>query len=46
MLDWRAAHPEQTAPDPTTDAVLDRLVAAYHAGRAAFAELAPQRASA
>jgi nucleoside-diphosphate-sugar epimerase len=41
MLDWRAAHPEQTRPDPTTDAVLDRIVAAYHAGRAAFAELAP-----
>jgi nucleoside-diphosphate-sugar epimerase len=41
MLEWRAAHPEQTAPDVTTDAVLSRVVAAYHAGRAAFAEHAP-----
>jgi nucleoside-diphosphate-sugar epimerase len=41
MLEWRAAHPEQTAPDATTDAVLERIVTAYHAGRAAFAEHAP-----
>jgi nucleoside-diphosphate-sugar epimerase len=41
MLEWRAAHPEQTAPDAATDAVLERIVAAYHAGRAAFAEHAP-----
>jgi nucleoside-diphosphate-sugar epimerase len=41
MLEWREAHPEQTAADPTTDAVLSRIVAAYHASRAAFAEHAP-----
>jgi nucleoside-diphosphate-sugar epimerase len=41
MLAWREAHPEQTAPDATTDEVLSRIVAAYHAGRAAFAEHAP-----
>ena len=30
------------APTRTTEAVLDRIVGAYHAGRAAFAERAPQ----
>ena len=42
MLEWRAAHPKQTAPDASTDAVLDRLVAAYHAGRDVFAAHAPE----
>lgn len=42
MLDRRAAHPELTRPDATTDAVLERLVTAYHAGRAAYEELAPR----
>ena len=41
MLDWRAANPEATAPDPGTEALLDRLVTAYHAGRDAFEALAP-----
>ena len=41
MLAWREAHPEQTAPDPTTDAVLERIVTAYHAGRDAFEAHAP-----
>jgi nucleoside-diphosphate-sugar epimerase len=41
MLAWRAEHPELTGRDATTDAVLERIVAAYHAGRAAFAEHAP-----
>jgi nucleoside-diphosphate-sugar epimerase len=42
MAEWKAAHPETTQPDEATDAVLDRLVDAYHAGREAFAERAPQ----
>jgi nucleoside-diphosphate-sugar epimerase len=46
MLVWRDAHPEQTAPDPRTDAVLDRLVDAYHAGRQAFEDRAPVAATA
>lgn len=46
MAEWRAAHPETTGPDAATDAVLDRIVDAYHAGRAAFAERAPQPAGA
>jgi hypothetical protein len=41
MLAWRAAHPEVTAPDPATEALLERVVTAYHAGRAAFEALAP-----
>ena len=41
MLAWREAHPELTAPDPATDAVLDRIVAAQHAARDVFAEHAP-----
>ena len=41
LVEWRAAHPELTAPDPTTDAVLDRLVGAYHASRQVFADRAP-----
>jgi nucleoside-diphosphate-sugar epimerase len=42
MLAWREEHPELTAPDATTDAVLERIVTAYHAGRAAFAAHAPE----
>jgi len=41
MLAWRAEHPELTGRDAGTDAVLERIVTAYHAGRAAFAEHAP-----
>lgn len=41
LLDWRAAHSEATAPDPGTDALLDRLVTGYHASREAFAAFAP-----
>ncbi len=43
MLDWRTAHPEATAPDPGTGALLERLVFAYHAGHEAFEALAPQQ---
>ena len=42
MIDWRRDHPEQTREDEATDAVLSRVVAAYHAGRQAFADRAPQ----
>jgi nucleoside-diphosphate-sugar epimerase len=42
MLEWRAAHPELTAPDPRTDALLERLVSAYHASREVFAAHAPE----
>jgi nucleoside-diphosphate-sugar epimerase len=46
MAEWRADHPETTGPDEATDAVLDRIVDAYHAARDAFAERAPQPAAA
>jgi len=42
MIDWQQTHPTETAADPATDAVLDRVVDAYHAGRAAFAQRAPK----
>ncbi|MFD1716267.1 NAD-dependent epimerase/dehydratase family protein [Georgenia deserti] len=41
MVEWRAAHPETTGPDPATDAVIERLVGGYHAAREHFASLAP-----
>jgi nucleoside-diphosphate-sugar epimerase len=42
MMQWRRSHPGQTGCDPATDAVLERVVGAYRAGRQAFAERAPQ----
>jgi nucleoside-diphosphate-sugar epimerase len=42
MIDWQRSHRDETATDPATDAVLDRVVDAYHAGRAAFIERAPK----
>jgi nucleoside-diphosphate-sugar epimerase len=36
MVAWRAAHPALAAADDETDAVLDRIVAAYHAARDVF----------
>ena len=42
MVQWRTDHPDTTAADPTTEAVLDRIVDAYHAAREVFAERAPQ----
>ncbi|HZA02969.1 MAG TPA: NAD-dependent epimerase/dehydratase family protein, partial [Propionibacteriaceae bacterium] len=42
MVQWRADHPGTTGADDTTDAVLDRIVDAYHAAREVFAERAPQ----
>lgn len=45
MIAWRDAHRESTRPDGTTDAVLDRIVDAYHAARQAFADRAPRPAA-
>lgn len=42
MMNWRRDHPEQTREDEATDAVLSRVVGAYHAGREAFADRAPR----
>jgi nucleoside-diphosphate-sugar epimerase len=42
MMDWRRDHPEQTREDEATDAVLSRVVGAYHAARQAFADRAPR----
>jgi nucleoside-diphosphate-sugar epimerase len=44
MAQWRDAHPETTRGDESTDAVLERVVEAYHAGRRVFEERAPQAA--
>ncbi len=44
MVQWRADHPDTTSADPATDAVLDRIVDAYHAAREVFADRAPQPA--
>ncbi|HTJ35454.1 MAG TPA: NAD-dependent epimerase/dehydratase family protein [Dactylosporangium sp.] len=37
MVAWRRDHPDTTKADPETDAVLDRIVGAYHAARDIFA---------
>ncbi|MEU8608031.1 NAD-dependent epimerase/dehydratase family protein [Actinoplanes sp. NPDC048791] len=36
MVQWRRDHPETTRPDPDTEAVLTRIVGAYHAARDVF----------
>jgi nucleoside-diphosphate-sugar epimerase len=41
MVQWRAEHPTSTAADPATDAVLQRLVDAYHAAREAVTAFRP-----
>jgi nucleoside-diphosphate-sugar epimerase len=41
LVRWRQGHPASTAADASTNAVLDRIVAAFHQGRAAFEALAP-----
>jgi nucleoside-diphosphate-sugar epimerase len=41
MVAWRRDHPAQAAGDAATDAVLSRIVAAYHAAREIFAAGAP-----
>jgi nucleoside-diphosphate-sugar epimerase len=37
MVEWRRDHPDTTATDADTEAVLDRIVGAYHAARDVFA---------
>jgi nucleoside-diphosphate-sugar epimerase len=37
MIAWLRSHPASTRPDPPTDAVLFRIVAAYHGARREFA---------
>lgn len=44
MVDWRRAHPRTTGPDRETDAVLSRVVDAYHAARSAFLARSPDAA--
>ena len=44
MVQWREDHPDTTGADQATDAVLDRIVDAYHAAREVFADRAPQPA--
>jgi nucleoside-diphosphate-sugar epimerase len=36
MIEWRRDHPGSTKPDPDTDAILTRIVDAYHAARTVF----------
>jgi nucleoside-diphosphate-sugar epimerase len=44
MVQWRAEHRDTTGADQATDAVLDRIVDAYHVAREVFADRAPQPA--
>jgi nucleoside-diphosphate-sugar epimerase len=37
MVEWRRDHPDTTKPDADTEAVLARIVGAYHAARDVFA---------
>jgi nucleoside-diphosphate-sugar epimerase len=41
MVAWRRDHPEAATGDDETDAVLSRIVTAYHAAREIFAAAAP-----
>jgi nucleoside-diphosphate-sugar epimerase len=41
MMAWRRAHPELTRPDATTEAVLARIVDAYHAAKDVFLTRGP-----
>jgi nucleoside-diphosphate-sugar epimerase len=41
MVAWRGEHPDRTGADDATDAVLSRIVAAYHAAKDVFAAAAP-----
>jgi nucleoside-diphosphate-sugar epimerase len=38
---WRQEHPVETAPNPTTEGIIDRLVTGYHLAATAFASLGP-----
>ena len=44
MIAWRAAHPDTTKGDQATDAVLARIVDAYHAAKDVFVACAPASA--
>jgi hypothetical protein len=44
MIQWRANHPDTTGSDQATDAVLDRIIDAYHAASEVFADRAAQPA--
>jgi nucleoside-diphosphate-sugar epimerase len=41
FVQWRQAHPVETAPDPTTDGIIDRLVTGYHLAARDFASMGP-----
>ncbi len=41
FVHWRQRHPVETAPNPATDRVIDRLVSGYHLAATAFASLGP-----
>jgi nucleoside-diphosphate-sugar epimerase len=41
FVHWRQGHPVETAPNPATDRVIDRLVTGYHLAATAFASLGP-----
>ena len=41
MVEWRHAHPELTQRDETTDAVLSRIVEAYHEAKGVFLARSP-----
>jgi nucleoside-diphosphate-sugar epimerase len=41
MVDWRAAHPAETAANDGVNEIQDRMARGYHASRDAFAALAP-----
>lgn len=45
MIAWRAAHPDLTKGDETTEAVLARVVDAYHAAKDVFEAFAPSSAN-
>jgi nucleoside-diphosphate-sugar epimerase len=45
MVAWRQEHPGTTKADPDTDAVLSRIVGAYHAARDVFRARAPEAAA-
>ncbi|GIH15460.1 NAD-dependent epimerase/dehydratase family protein [Rugosimonospora africana] len=44
MLAWRQAHPQTTGSDKETDAVLSRVVGAYHAAKSVFLARSPETA--
>jgi nucleoside-diphosphate-sugar epimerase len=41
FVHWRQGHPVETAPDPTAEGIIDRLVTGYHLAASAFASLGP-----